>query len=534
MAFRPRIRWICFRILPTLLAIVLLASCGVKRKTSYSPPKEQQQAEGGWSSDKTDLSYTPLAYTAKPEMRAVWLTTIYALDWPQTRGTTRATFQKQREEFIHILTELKNANFNTLFLQVRLRGDLLYPSASEPQSSVLTGSSSILPDYDPLAFAIKECHKRGIALHAWIVTFPLGNRSHVKSLRQQSIVARHPHWTIYHKGEYYLDPGLPEVRQYLCNLVGDLVRRYDVDGVHFDYIRYPEQAGSFNDSRSFKKYASTGQDKASWRESNINTLLRQISQTVTSIRPYTLVSTAPLGRYREIPGRKHSGWTAKESVHQDPKAWFREGSVDFVVPMMYYRDGLFDPYLRDWKEQMGGGIVIPGLGAYRTQDQSRWSPETIERQMQLIRQEGLGGVCFYRQENIRPRKGLLYDIIYQQFEFPVRPLPFTHKMLSIPGMPFFQYCEITGDELILRWEPTGNKESSYTYNLFFNLYDHKGRASSDYLLAPSIHGQEYRIPLQIFSNKGIVHFRIEAANRANQVGRASPPLVIDLKRRSFL
>ena len=515
------------------LVVIALSACGVKRSPSHSSPQGKGRGGDAVISQESQ-SYTPLAYNAKPEMRAVWLTTIYALDWPKTRGASPAVFRKQKEEFLQILTELKNANFNTIFLQVRMRGDLLYPSAIEPQSSVLTGSSSIVPSYDPLAFAIEECHKRGIALHAWIVTFPLGSRSHVASLGKKGVATKHPEWTINHQGEYYLNPGLPEVRQSLCHLVEDLVSRYDVDGVHFDYIRYPEKAGSFKDNQTYKRYALPGQTKAEWREKNINKLLQDISKAVVSIRPYTLISTAPIGRYREIPGRRYTGWTAKESVHQDPQTWFREGSVDFVVPMMYYRDELFDPYLRDWKEQMKGGTVIPGLGAYRTQDNSQWSPSVIEQQMQLAQREGLNGICFYRQENISHKKKELYDLIYHRFDFPVRPLPFNQRMLSIPSIPFFQSCEIIGDELILRWEPSDKKGNNYTYNLFFNLYDKKGHPSDDYLLAPSIYANEYRLPLHIFPKHGKVHFRVEAMNRVNQVGRASPPLVIDLKRKRFL
>lgn len=517
-----------------LLLSIGLSSCGLKRKKIYIPSIETDSSYNrDLSYDSGDI-YTPLRYTEKPEMRAVWLTTIYALDWPRTRGTSDIAVKKQKEEFIQILTELKNANFNTIFLQVRLRGDLLYPSKLEPQSDILTGSTVTMSSYDPLAFAITECHKRGIALHAWMVTYPLGNQVQLNKLGKRGIASQHPEWVIAHNREYYLNPGIPEVRHYLSSIVTDLVARYDLDGVHFDYVRYPENASSFRDEYTYRRYRLSGQSKAEWREENITLFLEEVHRKVASIRPYTLISTAPIGRYRDIPGESQYGWTAKASVHQDPREWFKRNAIDFIVPMMYYKDELFDPFLTDWKEQMNGGIVIPGLGAYRTQDRSHWSIETIQHQLELIRKENLAGVCFYRQENISSKKGGLYNLINKYFEFPVRPLPFNNRVAPIPGMPFFDRCEIVGDELILTWKPRGKMEGNTSYNLFFNLYSKAGNPCEDYLLAASISTTNYRIPLSIFPKKGKIHFRVEAANRLNQVGQASKPLIIDLKHHLFL
>lgn len=517
-----------------LVAVVFgFSRCGTRTKRVTLRPPIIAPENIPIDSSQELPSYHPLDYDEKPEMRAVWLTTIYGLDWPQQKGTTPSDFIRQRNELCNILNRLKSANFNTVFFQVRLRGDLLYPSKVEPQSTIFTGSKYATPNYDPLAFAIQECHKRGLALHAWIVTFPMGNRAQANSLGSSGIVARKPEWIVAHQGEYYLDPGLPGVRTHIASIAGELARRYDIDGVHFDYIRYPEGAESFNDRKSFKKLAAPKESRAVWREHNINRQLKEIADSVRKNNPSVLISAAPLGRFREMPGHKRSGWTCLESVHQNPKAWFAEGSVDFIVPMMYYRDELFDPYLRDWKVQMKGGVVIPGLGVYRTQDKSNWEPEVIDKQISLARHEGIPGICFYREENIRPGKRGIADIINRHFTMPIRPLPFPNRSDRIPDMPFFTACQIKGDELFLTWDvPPGSKAASY--NIFFNIYDEQGNPGKDYLLFSSIRGNGQRIPLSIFSKKGKVHFRIEAANRANLTGRASDPLVIDLKQRLFL
>jgi uncharacterized lipoprotein YddW (UPF0748 family) len=185
----------------------------------------------------------------KVEIRAAWLTTIYGLDWPKQPAHTESGFKRQRNELCLLLDSLQNANFNMIFLQVRLRGDVIYRSSIEPISNVFTGKYGIMPDYDPLAFAIDECHKRGMECHAWFVTFPVGSVKNVKEQGGRSVVKRKPNLCKRHDGKWYLDPGLPETRAYLRLLVNELIANYDVDGIHFDYIRYPEMPLVFRINR---------------------------------------------------------------------------------------------------------------------------------------------------------------------------------------------------------------------------------------------------------------------------------------------
>lgn len=193
------------------------------------------------------LLFPFLSIVAQPkhEVRAAWVTAVYGLDWPRTRATTPQTIRKQKEELIDILDKLKAANFNTVLFQTRTRGDVLYPSAIEPFNSILTGKTGGNPGYDPLAFAIEECHKRGMECHAWMVTIPLGNKKHVASLGSQSVTKRMKEICVPYKREYFLNPGHPATKEYLMKLVREVVSGYDVDGVHFDYLRYPENAPLF-------------------------------------------------------------------------------------------------------------------------------------------------------------------------------------------------------------------------------------------------------------------------------------------------
>ena len=154
----------------------------------------------------------PLAaqHPPKHEVRAAWITAVYGLDWPRTRATTPEGIRKQQAELVEILDKLKAANFNTVLFQTRTRGDVLYQSAIEPYNSILTGKVGGNPGYDPLAFAIAECHKRGMECHAWMVTIPLGNRKHVAALGKESVTKRKPAICVPYKREYFLNPGHPQ------------------------------------------------------------------------------------------------------------------------------------------------------------------------------------------------------------------------------------------------------------------------------------------------------------------------------------
>ena len=194
----------------------------------------------------------------KYEMRAVWITTNWGLDWPSRPVKVLSDRYIQQKELCYILDELQSVGINTVFFQARIRGEVFYSSRYEPWAAVLSHGQE--PGYDPLAFAIEECHKRAIECHAWLVTFPVGSNRQVKKQGRSSVVARHRSWCKQLSGEWFLDPGNPAVKDYLRVLVGEVVSKYDVDGIHLDYVRYPDNAMKFPDSDSFRKW---GRDRKS-------------------------------------------------------------------------------------------------------------------------------------------------------------------------------------------------------------------------------------------------------------------------------
>lgn len=309
------------------------------------------------------VSLSPVFSQPKYEIRATWLTTLGGMDWPRNKAVNASGIRRQQKELCDILDRLKAANFNTVLLQTRLRGDMIYPSAIETFAESLTGSTGGNPGYDPLAFAIGECHKRGMELHAWIVTIPAGNTRQVQLQGRSSVVRKNRTICKLYKGNWYLDPGNPGTKEYLSCIVKEITSRYDIDGIHFDYIRYPEQADNFPDKDTYRKYGK-GKELKQWRRDNITDIVHRLYTDIKTIKPWVKVSSSPIGKYRDTNRYPSRGWNAYHVVYQDAQKWLKEGIHDALFPMMYFQGNNFYPFALDWKENCGNRWIVPGLGIY--------------------------------------------------------------------------------------------------------------------------------------------------------------------------
>ena len=215
------------------------------------------------------------AITPKHEVRAVWLTTIGGIDWPHSYAQSAPSIEKQKDELRRILDQLQSAGINTILLQTRVRGTVIYPSAYEPWDGCLSGHPGKAPGYDALQFAINECHLRGMELHAWIVTMPVGKWDAMgcKLLRKKM-----PRNIIRIKADGYMNPETQQTADYLASICAEVTRAYDVDGIHLDYIRYPEE---------LPKLKTLARDKG---RDNITRIVRTISRRVKSIKPWVKMS----------------------------------------------------------------------------------------------------------------------------------------------------------------------------------------------------------------------------------------------------
>ena len=409
-----------------------------------------------------------ISASPKYEIRAAWITTIGGLDWPKTKATSEYGIKQQKEELCRHLDMLKRANFNTVLFQTRLRGDVIYPSIYESFAESLTGRTGGNPGYDPLKFAIEECHKRGMELHAWMVCIPAGNDRQVKLLGNKSVVKKKPSMCIHFKRAWYLDPGNPETAGYISAIAKEIVMNYDVDGIHLDYIRYPENGENFPDTKTFKKYGK-GKSIAQWRRDNITEIVRRIHNEVKNIKPWVKVSSSPVGKYNDTRRYSSKGWNAYNAVFQDAKLWMESGIHDAVFPMMYFRDNQFYPFALDWQENKHGRWVVPGLGVYFLEHKAKeWDIDEIMRQIHFIRNNRLDGQAFFRNEFLMKNTcGLTDSLTHKFYSSPAAVPPMTWQDSIPPSPPCNGNISYTADSIVLKWEKPGSyKRGGISYRVY--------------------------------------------------------------------
>ena len=387
------------------------------------------------------------AQAPKYEVRAVWLTTLQGLDWPKTTNVAR-----QKQDLIRILDQYQQANINTVLFQARVRGTTTYPSAIEPWEPSLTNNPGSSPGYDPLQFCIDECHKRGMECHAWIVTIPIGktNSYGCKLLRQ-----KFPNRIVRIGDEFYMNPEMPETGDYIANICREVARRYDIDGIHLDYIRYPETW----------KFTKTTREQG---RQNITSVVRKIHHAVKAEKPWVKMSCSPVGKFTDLSRYKSGGWNAYYAVCQDAQGWLREGLMDELFPMMYFRDNNFFLFLVDWKEHSNGRIIAPGLSIYMLHpNEKNWAPEVIQREMNVLREEGLG-ITFFRSKFLTDNVKGIYTFT-QDFNKTlalIPPMTWAGKRAPSPATVLNVKRGLTADQLA--W--SGARDNSGANYLLYNIY----------------------------------------------------------------
>lgn len=351
------------------------------------------------------------------ETRAVWLTTIGGLDWPRIQAVDASSRERQKQELIRILDNYQRANINTVIFQTRVRAALLYPSKIEPWELSLTGTAGRSPGYDPLAFCIEECHKRGMELHAWVVCIPIGTTDRQAKYGSASLVRKHPELVKTAKGgEMFMIPAKPETADYIASICKEIVENYDVDGISLDYIRYPESTFAYSDENLYPRSSSLS--KADWKRENITRIVRRVHDVVKPIKPWVKLSSSPIGKYRDTSRYSAGGWNAYNAVWQDPVAWLKEDLQDMLFPMMYFTGNNYYPFLYQWAENAHGHPIVPGLGIYFLDPrEGRWTLNEVRAEMHTARNSGIGGIAFYRGEFLTKNCKGIYDTACNEF-FP--------------------------------------------------------------------------------------------------------------------
>ena len=327
-----------------LLAHLLLASCA------------QAQSEA-------------IVQTPKREFRGAWIQAVNG----QWQGLGRDAMQT---ELTRELNVLQADGINAILFQVRVEGDALYASYLEPWSRYLTGQQGTPPSpyWDPLEWMVGECHRRGMELHAWINPYRAKTKG-TQALATSHYAIRHPERCFAYDGLMLFDPGLPENRRHICRVASDIVRRYDVDGLHIDdyFYPYPVAGAAIPDDASYATYGG-GMNRDDWRRQNVNLFIRELRDSVRAVKPWVKFGVSPFGIYRNqqswVGGSATNGMQNYDDLYADVLLWLQEGWVDYNIPQLYWEIGHksadYDTLIRWWSAHADTRPLYIGQDVDRT------------------------------------------------------------------------------------------------------------------------------------------------------------------------
>ena len=390
----------------------------------------------------------------KRETRAVWLTTFSNLDWPSSLANSEEGIERQKQELIDILDKYVAANINTILLQARVRAATIYPSKFEPWDKCLTGRENGNPNYDPLAFAVEECHKRGLEIHAWVAAMPVGA---AKSLGCRLMKQKGFNIKSFSSGSY-VSPEDQNIAGYLGEICAEITQNYDIDGINLDYIRYP-------DGWPHPTYRNGDTPEA--RRENITKIVREINRRVKVLKPWVKISCSPIGKYDDLSRYSSKNYNAKNRVSQDAQLWVKTRIMDQLYPMQYWRDENYYPFCADWMENSNGHDIISGLGTYFLDPrEGNMTLKELRQQMYVSRWLGMGHAHFRSKFLLDNLQGI-YNFEKRFNAIPSIPPALTWMNSRKPEAPkFFQ-----GNSVVALISAQGAKTISWKgTSPYYNIY----------------------------------------------------------------
>ncbi len=363
-----------------------------------------------------------IAQNIEREFRGAWAASVANLDWP---SSPNLTVDQQKAELISLLDELQKLNFNAVLFQVRPECDALYQSQIEPWSYWLTGIQGKAPEpfYDPLELAIEESHKRGMELHAWLNPYRAERVINYFPLAENHVVKTNPEYILKFPKKKILNPGMPQVREFVTSVVLDIVKRYNVDGIHFDdyFYPYPTPNTGFTgvtteDKETFAKYNRGYKNIDEWRRSNVDLLIEMVHDSIKAYKPFVRFGVSPFGIWKDGIPHGVKGFSAFDKIYCDPLKWITDKTVDYIAPQLYWPiegDQSFDKLYNWWISESNDVDVFPGVASYRLLDKD-WPVEEITNQLSIIDsvQNKSKGYIFFRAEDFQNNvKGLSDEVL---------------------------------------------------------------------------------------------------------------------------
>lgn len=355
-----------------LLFLVSVFCAGVLLSCSSIKPANKQSAPDNNLANKTS---SDLPVRAAKEFRAAWVATVANINWPSKPGLST---QEQQREAIALLDYLKEHQFNAVIFQVRPQADALYKSDLEPWSYFLTGKQGSAPDpyYDPLEFWVEAAHDRGLELHVWLNPYRAHHVSG-KEVSEKSVVKTKSDLVVHLKeGYWWFDPAKKGTQDHASKVVKDIVKRYDIDGVHFDdyFYPYPSYNGNddFPDQDSWAAYQRSGGklSRGDWRRESVNTLVERVYKEIKAEKPHVKFGLSPFGVWRPGYPASVEGFDQYDQLYADARLWLNKGWIDYFAPQLYWPIGKAPqsfPVLLGWwaQENTMNRHLWPGINVYR-------------------------------------------------------------------------------------------------------------------------------------------------------------------------
>ena len=362
------------------------------------------------------------------ELRGLWVATVANIDFPSRPGLP---VEAQRAELRSLVNDAEEHGFNAIFFQVRPEGDALYASELEPWSRFLTGTQGEDPGYDPLAELIALARPRGIEVHAWLNPYRASS-DRARPNAAGHLATTHPERVVRYGALLWMDPGQAAVRAHTTAVVTDLVRRYDIDGVHFDDYFYPYPNGTpFPDAASYAAYQAEGGELAlaEWRVANVNQLVEDVHGAVNATKPEVDFGISPFGIYRPGEPEGIRGMDQVEGIHADPLHWMREGHVDYLAPQLYWPTTqsaqAFEPLLGWWAEQAAphdGTRLYVGHYLSQVTQTPAWTTDELRTQRSLAQAHPeVAGSLWFSTKPLREDRGGVRTLFRELHAAPALP-----------------------------------------------------------------------------------------------------------------
>ena len=378
------------------------------------------------------------AMATQPYFRATWISTVANIDFPTKDAI--GNYEQQQKDLIAMLDAFQAMHLNAVIFQVRPTADALYQSSLEPWSAWLTGKQGQAATYDPLEFVCTEAHKRGIDVHVWVNPYRVtGGGSLIEDISPDHIFHKHPEWFLKYGAQWYFAPHLQATRDFLCQVVADLVTRYDIQAIHMDdyFYPYPISGQEFPDAEAFAADPRGFTDLGDWRRDNVNLAIEQVHNTIVSIKPHVQFGISPFGIWRnktnDPRGSETNGLQNYDQLYADILLWMEKGWIDYVTPQLYWEIGKkvadYEILAKWWAEQASDHCkVYIGMAPYRLGDAKAAAPwrdgNEICRQLRLNRTiPGIQGECYFRACDLLENRFHLADSLQQVFYPTYVPAP---------------------------------------------------------------------------------------------------------------